>query len=472
MVKPETRVIVASLPPSPKDLWMRSLATTAALMLLAAASSAAAQSPGPASPAPAPASVAYGALKAAIQQDYAANLAAIFDDFHRHPELSGMEVRTSARMADLLKGLGYEVTTGVGGTGVVAVLRNGAGPTVLIRADMDGLPLQEASGLANASTVRQVDADGVEKPVMHACGHDVHITALIGTARQMMERKADWSGTLVLIAQPAEERIFGARAMVNDGLYTRFPKPDYALGFHVSADMATGRVEVPLTIHSSSSDSVDIAVHGVGTHGAYPHLGVDPVLVASSIVVNLQSLRSREINPLEGAVVTVGSIHGGIKHNIISDRVDLQLTVRADSPEVRTRLLDGIDRVARGTAIALGVPETLLPTVVRSTVETTPPTINDPASAQRVRDAITAAMGQGVLSDEPRTGMGAEDFAYFVTPESGVKGVYFNVGGTPAADLATAAGHHSPLFKIDAEPSVKTGVEAMVVSAMALLAGD
>ena len=438
---------------------MRTLATTAAaLLLLAIAGSASAQA------------TADTELKTSIQSDFGAHLSAIFDDFHRHPELSGMETRTSARMAALLTELSYEVTTGVGGTGVVAVLHNGPGPTVMIRADMDGLPLQEASGLANASTVRQVDSDGTEKPVMHACGHDVHITSLVGTARQMIIRKADWSGTLVLIVQPAEERIFGARAMVEDGLYSRFPKPDYALAFHVNAQMAEGQVSVPLGIHSSSSDGVEIVVHGIGTHGAYPHLGVDPVLVASSIVVNLQSLRSRTVNPLEGAVVTVGSIHGGIKNNIISDRVDLQLTVRADSPEVRTLLLDSIDRVARGTAIALGVPDNLLPTVTRSTLETTPATINDGPTAERVRAAITAAMGAAVLSDEPRGGMGAEDFAYFVTPESGVKGVYFDVGGTPAADVATAAGHHSPLFKIDAEPSVTTGVEAMTVSALALLA--
>jgi len=408
-------------------------------------------------------------LKQAVEGDYAANLAALFDDFHRHPELSGMEVRTAGVIAAQLTGLGYDVTPGVGGAGVVAVLRNGAGPTVMLRADMDGLPLREQSGLANASTVTQVDADGTEKPVMHACGHDVHITALIGTARQMMARKAQWSGTLVLVAQPAEERIFGARTMVQDGLYTRFPKPDYALAFHVSADLPTGRISVPLTIHSSSSDSVDIAVHGIGTHGAYPHQGVDPVLVASSIVVNLQSLRSRNVNPLDGAVVTVGAIHGGIKHNIISDRVDLQLTVRADNPEVRTILLDGIDRVARGTAIALGVPEDKLPTVVRSATETTPPTINDAATAQRVRDAITAGMGSQTLIDEPRSGMGAEDFAWFVTPESGVKGVYFDVGGTPAADVGAAPGHHSPLFRIDPQPSVVTGVEAMVTAAQALM---
>jgi hippurate hydrolase len=409
------------------------------------------------------------ALRAAVEADYDANLGALFDHFHRNPELSGMETQTAARMANELRALGYEVTEGVGGTGVVAVLRNGDGPTVMIRADMDGLPLQEQSGLPNASTARQVDADGTEKPVMHACGHDVHITALVGTARQMMARRDRWSGTLVLIAQPAEERIFGARAMVNDGLYTRFPKPDYAIAFHVAADMPTGRVDVPLAITSSSSDSVDITVRGVGTHGAYPHMGIDPIYVASQIVVSLQSLRSRETNPLEGAVVTVGSFHGGIKHNIISDHAELQLTVRADSPEVRAQLLDGIDRIARNTALALGVPEDRLPVVTRSTTETTPATINDAATAARVRTAVAAGLGEGVLIDEPRTGMGAEDFAYFVTPESGVKGVYFSVGGTPAAEVADAPGHHSPLFRITPRPAVITGVEASVASAEALM---
>lgn len=409
------------------------------------------------------------ALKAAVEADYEANLGALFDHFHRNPELSGMEVRTAARMAQELRALGYEVTEGVGGTGVVAVLRNGEGPTVMIRADMDGLPLREQSGLANASTVTQVDADGVEKPVMHACGHDVHITALVGTARQMMARRDNWSGTLVLVAQPAEERIFGARAMIEDGLYARFPKPDYALAFHVAADLPTGRVEAPPGITASSSDSVDIAVHGVGTHGAYPHLGVDPVLVASHIVVALQSLRSRETNPLEGAVVTVGAIHGGIKHNIISDRVDLQLTVRSDSPEVRQQLLDGIDRIARNTALALGVPEDRLPTVTRSATETTPPTINDAETAARVRAALAESLGEGVLIEAPRTGMGAEDFAYFVTPESGVKGVYMSVGGTVPEAVDDAPGHHSPLFRIEARPSVITGVEASVTAAEALL---
>lgn len=405
------------------------------------------------------------ALRDAVASDYRANLSALFDHFHRNPELSGREVQTSARMARELRALGYEVTTGVGGHGVVAILRNGQGPTVMLRADMDGLPIEERSGVANPSRARQTDSAGVEQPVMHACGHDVHITALVGTARQLAARRANWQGTLILIAQPAEETISGARAMVQDGLYTRFPRPDYAVAFHVAADMPAGHIQVAETIAYSSSDIVTIRVNGVGTHGAYPHQGVDPVLIASQIVVSLQSVVSRNINPLLGRVISVGAIHGGVRGNIIPEHVDMALTVRADSPEVRTQLLDGIDRVARGTALAMGVPQDRLPVVTRSTTETTPPTVNDRETAIRVRSALTAAMGQDRMIERPRTGMGAEDFAYFVTPDSGVRGVYFAVGGTPEAELATAAGHHSPLFRITPEPAVTAGVEAMVVAA-------
>lgn len=410
------------------------------------------------------------ALERAVAEDYQANLAALWDHFHRHPELSGLEVQTAARMAHELEALGYEVTTGVGGHGVVAVLRNGDGPTVMLRADMDGLPIEEDSGLANASTARQVDRDGTEKPVMHACGHDVHITALVGTARQMMARRAGWSGTLVLIAQPAEETISGARTMIEDGLYERFPKPDYAVAFHVSSGLEAGRIMVPESIAYSSSDSVDIAVRGVGAHGASPHMGVDPVLIASQIVVSLQSVVSREIAPLSPGVITVGSIHGGVKHNIIPDRVDLQLTVRSDDFEVREQLLDSIDRVARGTAVALGVPEDLLPVVTRSETQTTPPTINDTPTAAVVRSAIAAGMGEAVLIERPREGMGAEDFSYFIAPDTGVRGVYFAVGGTAPDEVETASSHHSPLFRIEPEPSVTAGVTAMVLAAEALFA--
>jgi hippurate hydrolase len=257
--------------------------------------------------------------------------------------------------------------------------------------------------------------------------------------------------------------------MLTDGLYERFPKPDYALAFHVSADHPSGKIEVPLGIVGSSSDSVDITVHGVGAHGASPHQGIDPVLVAAQIVVSLQSVVSRTVNPLEPGVITVGAIHGGTKHNIIGDRVDLQLTVRSDSVETREILLDGIDRVAEGVARSLGVPEDKLPTVVRSQTETTPPTINDGPTAQRIKAAFLEHFDDGTIVEQPRDGMGAEDFAYFVAPELGVKGVYFSVGGTPEAEVGSAPSHHSPFFEIEPEPSVTAGVEAMVVGAMTLL---
>jgi hippurate hydrolase len=395
----------------------------------------------------------------------------MFLHFHRNPELSNLESKTAARLASEIRAFGYEVTEGVGGTGIVAVLENGPGPTVMIRADMDGLPVKEQSGLDYASQVTQVDAAGIEQPVMHACGHDVHITALVGTARQMAERSEDWSGTLVLIGQPAEERISGARAMLDDGLYERFPKPDYALAFHVDADGPSGKVTVPLDVVAASSDSVDIIVHGVGTHGASPHQGVDPVLVAAQIVVSLQSVVSRTIAPLSSGVITVGAIHGGTKHNIIGNRVEMQLTVRSDDPDVRIKLLDGIDRVAKGVALSLGVPEDLLPEVIRSSIETTPPTINDTETASRVLSAVSDQMGEAYLYEVPREGMGAEDFAYFVQPGLGVKGVYFAVGGTPQSELGKQPSHHSPFFKIEPEPSIKSGIEATVISAMTLF-GD
>ena len=409
-------------------------------------------------------------LRESIATDYDESLQEMYLHFHRNPELSNLESETAKRLATEIRAFGYEVTEGVGGTGIVAVMKNGPGPTIMIRADMDGLPVKEQSGLDYASTATQVDAEGIEQPVMHACGHDVHITALVGTARQMAERSEDWSGTLVLIGQPAEERISGARSMLQDGLYERFPKPDYALAFHVSADGPAGKVTIPQDVVASSSDSVDIVVHGVGAHGAAPHRGIDPVLVASQIVVSLQSVVSRTIAPLSAGVITVGAIHGGAKHNIIGNRVEMQLTVRSDNPEVRIQLLDGIDRVAKGVAISMGVPEDRLPEVIRSPVETTPPTINDTATARRVLVAVSEQMGEGSLYEEPREGMGAEDFAYFVEPGLGVKGVYFAVGGTPEDELETAPSHHSPFFKVEPEPSIKSGVEATVTAALTLFA--
>jgi hippurate hydrolase len=409
------------------------------------------------------------ALHDAIAADYEARLADLFVHFHANPELSFREVATAERLAAELRASGYAVTEGVGGTGVVAVLRNGNGPTVMLRADMDGLPVEERSGLAYASKVRQVDITGVEQPVMHACGHDVHMTGLLGAAKQLADRAAEWSGTVVLIGQPAEERGSGARAMLEDGLYTRFAKPDYALAFHVWAAYPAGKIFVPRAIAWSSSDSIDVLVRGIGTHGATPHRGIDPVLVAAQIVVTLQSVVSRTVDPHEPAVITVGAIHGGTKHNIIGEQVDMQLTVRSDNPATRDILLDSIDRVAAGVARSLGVPEDALPEVRRLANETTPPTINDTPTAEIVRSAFLEHFGAGQVVDLPRDGMAAEDFAYYVTPEHGVKGVYFFVGGTPEAQIATPPSQHSPEFKVESESAIKAGAEAMVVGAMTLL---
>jgi amidohydrolase len=408
------------------------------------------------------------ALRADIAADYRTNLGALFEHFHRNPELSGREVETSKRLAAEIRALGYDVTEGVGGTGVVAVMRNGAGPTVLLRADMDGLPVEEQSGLEYASTARQADASGIERAVMHACGHDVHMTALVGAARALAARKSAWSGTLVLIGQPAEEIAGGARAMLADGLYTRFPKPDYALGFHVWATAAAGTIMVPQTIAMSSVNSVDIVVHGVGTHGAYPHRGIDPVLVAAQIVVSLQSLVSRSLDPLEAGVVTVGAINGGTRHNIIGDRVELKLTVRADNYETRDQLLAGIERIAHGVARAHGVPDDKLPEIIVSQTEVTPPTLNDEPTAATIEAAFRETFGAARVPPNRREGMGGEDFAYYGAPEHGVKTVFFFVGGTPAADLASVAAHHSPLFKVAPEASITMGAEAMVVGALTL----
>jgi len=255
-------------------------------------------------------------LSTAIAADYDQKLEALFVDFHRNPELSYKETRTAAIMAKEWRASGFTVTETVGGTGVVAVMKNGDGPTLMLRADMDGLPLVEDSGLDYMSTAKQVSIDGQEKPVMHACGHDVHITSLIGTGRQLAGMKDKWAGTLVLIAQPAEERIGGAKLMMDDGLYSRFPKPDYAVAFHVSSGLPTGKLAIREGIVSSSSDSVDITVHGVGAHGASPHRGKDPIVMAAQIIMKLQTIVSREIAPLKPGGMTVGSLHSGFKHNI------------------------------------------------------------------------------------------------------------------------------------------------------------
>jgi amidohydrolase len=410
-----------------------------------------------------------------IKADYDKSLAALWDHFHRNPELSFREFKTAARMAQELRAVpGMVVTEKVAQTGVVGVLKNGDGPVVLVRADMDGLPVQERSGLANASTVRQVGVDGLEMPVMHACGHDVHITSLVGTARQLAAMKDRWKGTVVFIVQPAEERVGGADAMVKDGLYTRFPKPDYALAFHVAAELETGKISASEGIQYSSADSVDIRVPGIATHGAAPQLGRDPVYIASQIVVGLQSIISREKGPLEPGVITVGAFHAGTKHNIISEFADLQVTVRANSQDVRDKLIASIERVAVGIGRAHGLPEDKLPIV--KVIESTPVTVNDAALARRLNGAIAKALGPDVVVPFRQTSMGAEDFAFFVDPKFKIPGYYFGVGGTAPEWIEAAknggkpvAGHHSPLFRIDPEPSVRLGIEAMTAAVLDLL---
>jgi amidohydrolase len=407
-------------------------------------------------------------LADAVARDYDEHLAALFEHFHQHPELSYREYETAARLAEELRALGYSVTEGIGETGIAAVLENGPGPTVMLRADMDGLPIEERSGLPYASAARQVGIDGVEQPVMHACGHDAHMTALVGAARRLAEDREAWSGTLVLVGQPAEERLSGAAAMLADGLYERVPKPDYAFAFHVSSTRPAGEIQVRNGIAYSSMDNVDIVVHGVGGHGAAPHLAVDPVMVAAQIVISIQSAISRSINPLSPVVVTVGSIHGGTKHNVIGERVDLQLTVRTNDAETRDRTLELIAEVADGVARSFGVPADKRPEVRNSETESTPPLVNDAETAAIVRAAFIEYFGAGRLADTPRTGMGAEDFSRFVAPELGVRGVYFQVGAAPEGESEVTPHHHSPYFMIDPETAVRTGTEAMTVAALAL----
>ncbi len=358
-------------------------------------------------------------LKQAVKADYDSYLAPLFVHFHKNPELSYVETRTAARRAAELRKAGAEVTTGVGGTGVVGVMRNGAGPTILLRADMDGLPVKEDSGLGYASTAMQKGHDGQTYPVMHACGHDTHITALVGTARRLAAMKDRWNGTVLFIVQPAEERIGGARLMMQDGLYTRFPKPDYALAFHVDADIPTGKMIVTPGLLYSSADTVDIIVHGVGAHGAAPHRGKDPIVMGSEIVMALQTLVSRELSPVSPGVVTVGAFNAGNKHNIISDKAHLQLTVRSNARAVRDQLIAGIQRIASNVGRLNGMPEDKLPTVVVSE-EQAPPTINDDGLARRVGDRFRQAFGADALLPYVQTDMGAEDFPAFVEPGTDV----------------------------------------------------
>ncbi|MBI5385360.1 MAG: amidohydrolase [Verrucomicrobia bacterium] len=414
-------------------------------------------------------------VRAAVERGYASWFE-LYQHLHAHPELSLHEERTAARVAGELRQSGYEVTSGVGGHGVVAVLRNGAGPTVLVRADMDALPVKELTGLPYASAVTTQDDNGREVPVMHACGHDLHMTALVGTARVLKQHLDRWHGTLVLIGQPAEERVSGARRMLADGLFTRFPRPDYCLALHVSADVPAGSVSHTEGYALANTDSVEITVRGVGGHGAFPHKAKDPIVLAAQTVLALQTIASREIAPGDGVVVTVGTIHGGTKANIIPDEVRLQLTVRSYTDEVRRQTIDAIRRIARGLAVAAGLPEDRMP-VVQAGSSGARATYNDPQLTQRLAGVWRGWFGEDkVVRGKPV--MGAEDFGEYGRTEHKIPICIFWVGAVDPAVLKAKSGTassppslHSPLFAPVPEPTLKTGVTAMTAAVLDLLGG-
>lgn len=402
------------------------------------------------------------------------DLLAVYRDLHANPELSFQEVQTAAKLAARVRKLGFTVAEKVGQTGVVAVLKNGPGPTLMIRADMDALPLAEKTGLPYASKVVATTRDGIESPVMHACGHDTHMSAWLGTAQALAGMKDAWSGTLVMILQPAEEIGLGAKAMIADGLYTRFPKPDYVIAFHDSAELPAGTIGIPADWALANVDSVDLTVRGVGGHGAYPHLTKDPIVIASRIVTSLQTLVSRERDPKEPAVVTVGSFIAGAKHNVIPDEAKLLITVRSYSDETRAALLAGIERIARGEAIAAGVPEDRMP-IVKVEANYTPSTFNTAAVTGRLNATLTSHFGADRVKTVPPV-MAGEDFSQFHRTDKAVESVIFWVGGVDPAKVEQARrgeislpGLHSPLWAPDPEAVIGTASKALTVAALDLL---
>ena len=414
----------------------------------------------------------------------------LYKKLHANPELSFREVETSKLMADELRALGFTVTEGlgdawvrekamkdvgrvlpgVGGYGVVGVFENGRGPTVLIRADMDGLPVPDQTGFEFASKVVSQTWTGVESPVMHACAHDIHMTVWVGTARELIANADKWKGTLVMIAQPAEEIGLGAQAMLADGLYSKFPLPDYNIALHVSASAPAGVINYSPGYALANVDSVDIKVKGAGGHGAYPQTTRDPVLIGAHIVTALQSLVSRNTNPLDSAVVTVGSFKAGAKHNIISDEAELLITVRSYDDRTRQMLLDGIRRIAEGQAAAFGAPAP----EIRIESDYTPATYNDPALTERAMKAVARKLGEENVRAVPPV-MGGEDFSQFARTDEKVPGVIFWLGAVNPDKFAASQidgmplpSLHSPLFGPDYDPAIATGVEAMTTAAIDL----
>ena len=390
------------------------------------------------------------------------NAHALYIDIHEHPELSAHETQTAAKIASQFRNLGYDVTEHVGGTGVVAILKNGAGPTILLRTELDALPVEEKTGLPYASKVHTKDDAGRDVPVMHACGHDLHMAAIVGTAAIMSQSKDTWHGTLILIGQPAEETIGGAEAMIKDGLFTRFPRPDILVALHVGNELAAGQVGITPGIMSSNADSLKVTIYGKGGHGAAPHTAVDPIVIAARTILALQTIAAREVKPAEMVVVTVGYIRAGTKNNIIPDTAEMGLTVRTYKPEVRKQVLAAINRIVKAEAEAGNAPRE--PSVDR--FEGADAVYNNPALAGHLRATLEATLGKNnVINEPPATA--SEDFSEFV--EQGIPGFYFSLGGADPEKLAevkaagkTLPSNHSALFAPDVDPALHTAITAEV----------
>jgi len=411
------------------------------------------------------------------------SLLAIYKDIHSHPELSTREEKTSALVAKELRATGCEVTENFGKYdnpnlkcyGVVGIMKNGTGPTVLVRTDMDALPVEEDTGLPYASKVTAQGDDGREVHVMHACGHDAHMSAFIGTARALERLKDRWSGTIVFIGQPAEETVGGARALLKAGLYNRFGKPDFALGFHDKADLQTGHIGVTPGYTYANVDSVDVTVRGVGGHGAYPHKTKDPIVLAAEMINAWQTIASRENNPLDPIVVTVGSIHGGTKHNIIPDEVKMQLTVRTYKSEVRDRVLKAIDQIAKGIASAGGVPADRAPIVNVLKDQFTPATYNNPDLTKRLVGVWKNVLGADNVEIVDPT-MGGEDFAEYSLPDHSIPAVDFHIGAVDPEKIAQFKREgkelpslHSSKFAPVPEPTIRVGIIGMTSAVLDLM---
>ncbi len=386
----------------------------------------------------------------------------VYVHIHENPELSSEETQTAAYLAQQLRGLGYQVTEHVGGTGLVALLKNGPGPTVMLRTELDALPVEEKTGLPYASRVRVKDQSGHEVAVMHACGHDLHMASLVGTAAVMSQTKTTWHGTLMLIGQPAEETISGAEAMIKDGLFTKFSKPDIGVALHVGNALPAGKVGITLGVYDSNADSLRITIFGKGGHGAAPQTTVDPIVLAAKTILALQTIVSREVKPGNAAVVTVGYIRAGTKNNIIPDHAELGLTVRTFSTEVRKQVLSAINRIVKAEAASAGAPRE--PEIIE--YEKTDSVYNDPALAERLKGVLESTLGkEHVITEGPI--MPSEDYSYFV--EQGVPSLYFSLGGADPQKYAEAEAkrqilpsNHSPFFAPDLDPALRTGIRAEV----------